>query len=96
MKDLFSGENKYQIINTHDYCEDEKTFPAYHSPTLKDIAIILCACCGCGVGHQLINELSEKLKIDDKKVGEAFWEIIREYSELSDDEAMKRWEQLGR
>jgi predicted DNA-binding antitoxin AbrB/MazE fold protein len=84
-------ENKSEIVNGWE--ENENSFiPS----TLRDISIVINSMVGCGVIKQLANELSDKLNLDNPKmVKEKLSEILREYSQLSEEEANKRWENLG-
>lgn len=65
-------------------------------PTLKDVSIVLTSMVGSGVSRQLAKELSYKLdgNISWKIIENYLWEIFKEYSELSQEEAEKRWEEI--
>jgi len=71
-----------------DYESDEFV---YHSPTLKDAATILYQYMGQGVQWQLARELSERTGFDLITINRELESIIQEYAEMSDEEAMSRW-----
>ena len=93
LTDLFSRESKYEIINTHDYCEDDPNFPPYHCPTLKDVAIILYECVGHGVQWQLSRELSTRLNTPFNTIDDAISDIVSEYADMSDEKALALWDE---
>lgn len=95
---FFDGKRKQrnvEFIDTQslpcwgdDYNSDEFV---YHSPTLKDVAIILYQYVGQGVQWQLARELSQRTGFDLRIIDKELSKIIREYAEISDEEAMARW-----
>lgn len=62
----------------------------YNPTTLKDVSIILYNLCGVGVLENLAKELSLSLNISLEDAKDALWKIIREYSEMDDEEAYKK------
>jgi hypothetical protein len=87
-----------EIVNTNDLrCWDEEYIDTgefvYYSPTLKDISIILECLVGQGVVWQLGRELSKRTGFDLNKIDESLSSIIREYTEMSDEKAIEKWEE---
>jgi hypothetical protein len=71
-----------------DYDSDEFV---YHSPTLKDVAIILYQYVGMGVQWQLARELSKRTGFDLKIINKELEKIVQEYAVMSDEDAIKLW-----
>lgn len=64
----------------------------YCCPTLKDLAIFLYEMCGQGVQWQLVRELGERTEIDLIEINNILGDIIAEYANMSDKEAIEKWE----
>lgn len=91
----FEQEKVVEFVNGFSE-ESEGEYP----PTLKDISEIMYSMVGCGVTWQLAYELSRRLNSDICKnpyeVSEILNEIIREYSNMSDEEAWQKHETYPR
>jgi hypothetical protein len=86
---LSDERNNVEIINAWDDDNEENGIPS----TLKDVSMIFWSMVGQGVTWQLANELSDRLEINDpRKVSKILFDIFKEYSELSEDEACSRQE----
>lgn len=84
------GNKSVEIVNGWDEENKENNFPS----TLKDISIIMEWMVGIGVTWQLANELSERLKINNPAlISDILFDIFKEYSSLSDEDAFKRHEE---
>jgi hypothetical protein len=95
---LQDSDKQIEIVDTNrlpcwydDYVDKGKF--VYYSPTLKDIAIILEVLVGQGVQWQLSRELSKRTGFDLETIQTALENITREYFEMSDEEAIKKWEE---
>lgn len=64
----------------------------YTPSTLRDICIIMWHMVGQGVGWQLAEEISNKFNLDPYKVHKFLHNLFKEYSKLSEDDAIKREE----
>jgi hypothetical protein len=60
-------------------------------PTLRDISIIMYEMVGQGVKWQLAGELANRLGLNPYDITTAIGEIIKEYSQLSEQEALNRF-----
>lgn len=67
----------------------------YTYTTLRDIAIVMRNMCGHGVYKQLARSLSSKLHFNYKDVLNALDETFEYYSEMSEEDAEKEWDNLS-
>jgi hypothetical protein len=63
---------------------------------LRDICVLLYEACGQGVMWNFSRELATALNIDKKSVQTALGNIVRKYGEMSEEEAMKKYNQLAK
>jgi len=90
---ILGEDANVEIINPYDESNEE----SFRFPTLKDLSIILYAMMGQGVGWQLADELSQRLGLTDPRlVAETIFDICKEYVEISDEEAMLRYNNAPR
>jgi len=66
-----------------------------HYTTLRDISVLLYGACGQGVGWNLSRELATELAINEKDAYTALMKIIRKYAEMTEEEAMKKYNELA-
>jgi len=98
--DCSTKENMIELVDVHSlplYWDDDYKDTGefiYYTPTLKDIAILLYRFVGGGVIDQLVEEISNKTGCELKILHKSMLEIIEEYSEVSDEEAIKRWKEM--
>jgi len=91
-----SKESRVEFIDTNTLpCFDKdynsKEF-VYHTPTLKDVAIILNVFVGQGVMWQLSREISERLDINLEDVNKTVQDIVHRYANMPDTEAIHMWD----
>ncbi len=101
---LFKKEEPRLIIKDLGRCMQEETeeeeikaeeYFYEHHTTLRDISVLLHEACGQGVMWNFSREMAKKLNIDKKDVQIALESIVREYAEMSEEEARKKYEELA-
>jgi hypothetical protein len=103
---IFKKEPPNVIIEDISLCleeyeseEDEynkKQYRYEHMPTLRDICVLLYQCCGHGVLWQFSRVMSKELKIDKIDVLYALEKTIKEYAEMSEEDALKKYKKDGK
>jgi hypothetical protein len=84
--------SRMKVINTCGVYEDyDELLGTYCHPTLKDLAIFLHQMCGQGVMWRLSDQLSKRTGFDLKKIDKALHEIVEEYANMSDEDALEDW-----
>jgi hypothetical protein len=88
-------------ICLEDYSTDEEETNAEnyryeHPTTLKDVCVLLYEACGQGVMWQLSRELAERLHLDKKDIHVAVENIIHEYAEMTEEEAIKKYDKYAK
>jgi hypothetical protein len=74
--------------------QDVEYYFAHHT-TLRDIAILLYEACGQGVIWNLSRELAKELNIKEKDANIAIEHIIQKYAEITEKEALEKYNKLG-
>jgi hypothetical protein len=101
---LFKNEQPSIVIEDLGYClegltEEEETkkdeYFYEHHTTLRDIAVLLYKACGQGVLWNLSRELAKKLDLSNEEVMFAIEQIVSEYGEMSEEEALRKYEELA-
>lgn len=84
-----SEDPRVEILNSYGHSAEDG------HPTLRDIAIILNTCIGQGGGWNLSREISTRTGFDIKEINEALWNIVDEYSKMTEQEAYEKWNTLA-
>lgn len=102
---LFKDEEPSIVIEDTGCCLDDYTseeeyekhqeYLYSHPTTFRDIAILLYMGCGQGVMWHMARELSSELNISEKYVAIIIRNIVRKYAEMSEEEAMEKYNKLG-
>jgi hypothetical protein len=83
-----------KVINTCGYYENfNDLLGNYYCPTLKDLATFLYRMCGQGVQWKLSREISKRTGFNLIKINDTLEDIVCEYANMSDEEAIKDWEE---
>jgi hypothetical protein len=103
---LFKNQPPRVIVENNGTClEDYKTeeeeinaenYHYEHPTTLKDICVLLYMACGHGVMWQLSRELAERLHLDKKDILIAIENIIHEYFEMTEEQAIEKYDKYAR